>query len=253
MAFWFFLSLVPLAAVAGLLTAKVASGRSSTMAPLLESLPAATRGLVSTELAKVAAWNGGQVGVVGGLMFLWLASSGVHSVINGIELELDATPRAWWQNRLLALGTCVGLSIGVALLALLAAGVGSAWSLVSGSTMLGAVDLESTLVGRAARLSVGAGVWVALVSGLYLVALPASSRKRMPIVPGAVLATVLQFALGFAYRFYLSKAGDGGAYQAGLASIGVTLTALYLACLVLLVGIEFNRSRMADEPVHRPE
>jgi hypothetical protein len=33
----------------------------------------------------------------------------------------------------------------------------------------------------------------------------------------------------------------GGAYQAGLASIGVTLMALYLACLVLLIGIEFNR------------
>jgi hypothetical protein len=131
----------------------------------------------------------------------------LDTIINGIELESDATPRTWWQKRLLALGTCVGLSIGVALLALLAAGVGSAWTFVSHSTSLGAVDLESTLVRRAARLGVGAGVWVALVSGLYLVALPASSR--IPIVPGAVLATVLQIGLGLAYGFYLSKPDTG--------------------------------------------
>src|ERR1700690_1378810 len=55
MAFWLFLSLLPLAAVAGLVTAKLASGSWSTTAPLLESLPLATRELVGTELGRVAA------------------------------------------------------------------------------------------------------------------------------------------------------------------------------------------------------
>lgn len=63
----------------------------------------------------------------------------------------------------------------------------------------------------------------------------------MPIVPGALLATVLQIAIGFGYGFYITQVGDGGAYQAGLASIGVTLVALYLFCLMILVGVEVNQ------------
>jgi uncharacterized BrkB/YihY/UPF0761 family membrane protein len=79
------------------------------------------------------------------------------------------------------------------------------------------------------------------VSGLYWIALPKATRKTMPIVPGALLAIGLQLVIGFSYGVYITNAGDGGAYQAGLASIGVTLMALYLLCAVMLVGIEVNQ------------
>ena len=46
MAFWLFLSLLPLSAVAGLVTAKLASGNASIAALLLDSLPRATREMV---------------------------------------------------------------------------------------------------------------------------------------------------------------------------------------------------------------
>lgn len=72
MAFWLFMSLLPLAAVAGLITAKFAWGNPSTTAPLLESLPVATRALLRDELGRVAAWNAGSVGIGAGLMFIWL-------------------------------------------------------------------------------------------------------------------------------------------------------------------------------------
>ncbi len=64
----------------------------------------------------------------------------------------------------------------------------------------------------------------------------------MPLVPGALLAIGLQTVLGFGYAFYVKQAGDGGAYQAGLATIGVTLMALYLFSVALLVGVEVNRT-----------
>ena len=54
------------------------------------------------------------------------------------------------------------------------------------------------------------------------------------------MAIGLHVALGFTYRFYIKQVGDGGAYQAGLTSIGITLMALYLFCLALLVGIKVN-------------
>jgi membrane protein len=241
MAFWLFLSLLPLAAVAGLVAAKFATENWSATAPLLDSLPGATQQMLSSELGKVAAWNGGKVGIGAGLMFIWLASSGIHSVFDGIELETEAPPRPWWKKRLIALAACVALSVGVAILALLGTGLGWLWRFVGGATLFHTLQLESSVLGQMVRLVLGAAVSFGLISGLYWVALPPGVRKSMPIVPGALMAIGLQTAIGFVYGFYIKKAGDGSAYTAGLASIGITLMALYLFCTVLLIGIEVNQ------------
>jgi membrane protein len=249
MAFWLFLSLLPLAAVGGLLTAKLALGNESIMAPLLDSLPRATRDMVGQELGRVAAWNGGRVGFWSGLTFCWLASSGVHSLFDGIEIEAGATPRPWWKKRILAIGTCVALSVGVALLALLGTGLGSLGQLLGAPPSLRALAVASIGLGRLARLSIGLALAFGLVSGLYGVALPPRTRRSMPLAPGALLATGLHVALGLGYALYLRQAGDGGAYYAGLAAVGVTLMALYLFSVALLIGIRVNQ--MLGEQRHR--
>jgi len=241
MAFWLFLSLLPLAAVAGLLTAKLALGNASVMAPLLDSLPQAMREMVGKELGRVAAWNGGRVGFWSALTFCWLASSGVHSIFDGIEIEAGAAPRPWWHKRLLAIGTCAALSVGVALLALLGTGLGWLSRIFGAPPTLRALALALLALGRVARLAFGLVLAVGLVSGLYAIALPPLVRRSMPLLPGALLATALQVALGFGYAFYLGQAGDGGAYYAGLAAVGVTLMALYLFSVALLIGIKLNQ------------
>ncbi len=241
MAFWLFLSLLPLAAVAGVVAAKLAVGNWSIAAPVLNSLPEATRVLLAGEMGKMAAWNGGKVGLGAGAMFIWLASSGVHSVFDGMEIEANATPRPWWKKRVAAMLSCIALSVGVALLAVLSTGLGWMWHYVGGSTLFHALKFESSVFGQILRLGIGFAISFGLVTGLYWVALPRATRKTMPLAPGALLAIGLQVLIGFIYGFYITKAGDGGAYQAGLASIGVTLMALYLLCVVMLVGIEVNQ------------
>lgn len=241
MAFWLFLSLLPLAAVAGVAAAKLAVGNWSIAAPLLDSLPGPTRDLLRSELGRMAAWNGGKVGIGAGAIFLWLASSGVHSMFDGIEIEANSPPRPWWKKRIAALFTCVLLSAGTALVTLLATGLGWTWHLVGGSTLFQALQFESSELGQLLRFALGAVVSFTLVCGLYWIALPPAARREMPLMPGALLATALQIAIGFVYGYYIKKMGDGGAYQAGLASIGVTLMALYLFCLMILVGVEVNQ------------
>jgi len=241
MAFWLFLSLLPLAAVAGVVAAKVAVGNWSVAAPLLNSLPDATRTLISGELGRMAAWNGGEVGLGAGVMFIWLASSGIHSIFDGIEIEANAAPRPWWKKRVAAIVTCVALSVGVALLTVLGTGLGWMWHLLGGTTLLRTLQFESSAFGQVVRLVIGAAVSFGLVSGLYWIALSKAARRSMPIAPGALLAIGLHLIIGFIYGIYIKAAGDGGAYQAGLASIGVTLMALYLVCVVILIGIEVNQ------------
>ncbi len=241
MAFWLFLSLLPLAAVAGVVAAKLAVGNWSIAAPVLNSLPETTRELLAGEMGKMAAWNGGKVGIGAGAMFIWLASSGVHSVFDGIEIEANSTPRPWWKKRLAAILSCIALSIGVALLTVLSTGLGWMWHYVGGATLFHALKFESSTVGQIVRLGIGFAISFGLVTGLYWVALPRATRKSMPLAPGALMAIGLQLVIGFIYGLYITKTGDGGAYQAGLASIGVTLMALYLLCVVMLVGIEVNQ------------
>jgi membrane protein len=137
------------------------------------------------------------------------------------------------------------LSIGIGALALLATGVGWIEKLAGPGARVATHAVVSssewTTFGTVARLFVGVGIAFALVAGLYWVGLPPSVRKRMPIVPGALLAVALQVAMGFGYGLYLSTTGSGDAYQAGLAVMGVTLMTLYLFSLAVLIGAELNQ------------
>jgi membrane protein len=241
MAFWLFLSLVPLAAVAGLVIAKVAVS-SSEVTSLLASLPGETRELVSRQLREVAAWNGGSVAAPAALVFVWLASGGMHAVFDVLEVKAGAL-RPWWKKRALALASCVALSIGTAIIAVLATGLSRVLAVVRGTMPIAELESRAGITGlfdTVVRLAIGALTAFGLVAGIYLVGIPRVARKRTPVWPGALVAVLLQAALGYGYIFYLSKVGVSSAYQAGLSIIGVTMIALYLLSVALLVGAELN-------------
>src|SRR5205814_3045123 len=96
-----FLALIPLAAVAGLVLARLAVG-SERVPELLASLPPEMRELIVQQLATVAAWNGGRVAAPAALVFLWLASGGMHAVFDVLEVKAGVG-RPWWKKRLIAL------------------------------------------------------------------------------------------------------------------------------------------------------
>jgi len=239
-AFWLFLSLVPLAAVAGLLAGRLSTSNSNAIVPLLSSLPAATRQLVSAELLNLATRNDGSVGVGSAAVFIWLASSGVHSIFDSLEIGTGIS-RPWWKKRLLALGMCIALPVAVALLAsldpTLQSAMGGLGRWIPPLRATGAPTLGSRLL----RFCVSAGIVLAYVCALYRVGIPRRARRGVPILPGALLAVALEILFGFAYASYIAKAGDGGAYLAGLAVIGVTMIGLYLFTAALLVGAAVNR------------
>jgi membrane protein len=238
MSFWIVLALVPLAVVAGLVAARLAVTNTRVMSAALGTLPAVARDLLSQEVNRVAAWHGA-VAPTALVVFLWLASSGVHSIFDAMEGKTGAA-RPWWKKRLIALGACVLLSVGVALVALLGTGLDWIWRLAGDRLPVGVRAWESSNLGYVVRLSLGALVAFGLTSGLFVLGVPKPARKMIPLLPGAILAAALEVMLGLGYAFYVSKAGTGGAYLAGLASIGVTMTAIFLISTAMLVGLELN-------------
>jgi membrane protein len=238
MSFWLFLSLVPLAAVAGLVAARFAMSRASFAGSLVASVEPDARRLIQSQVQAVASWNTGKVAPVALGMFFWLAASGVHSIFDALEVQ-SGTTRPWWKKRLLAIATCIGLSLGVATLGLLAVGLGRLTALAGKAVPLeGAGASVASIV---ARSLLGWALSVAMIAGLYRVGIPREARHRTPTFPGAFLAVALLVALGWGYRFYVSRAGSGDAYQGSLAVIGVTLMTLWLFSVALLLGAELNK------------
>lgn len=238
MAFWVFLSLIPLAAVAGLVAARVAVS-SAEVGDLLASLPPQTRQLVRDQLSVVAAWNGGSVAAPAAAVFVWLASGGIHAVFDLLEVKAGAS-RPWWKKRLLAIAICVGLSLGTVVIAVLITGLNRILALVHGVLPYAAMQVKGGWVDSGVRVGMGALVAVGLVGGLYWAAVPRDAKRHLPVWPGALLAVALQLLFGYGYAFYLSEIGSGGAYRTGLSIVGVTLMALYLFAIALLVGAELN-------------
>jgi membrane protein len=148
--------------------------------------------------------------------------------------------RSWITKRLLALATCVVSSVAVAVLAVLGPGLRGLLSALEQMHVPVPFFGSPTFWGGLFRFFVGAAVLVGHDCFLYWFGVHPRVRRRIPILPGAVVAAGLQLVFGAGYRMYLSRIGDGSAYSAGLAVIGVSLTALYLWAIALLVGAVVN-------------
>ena len=250
MSFWVFLSLVPLAAVAGLVAARLAVSHRPLEGTFLSSVEPEARHLIEAQVESVAHWNSG-VAPVAAIMFVWLASTGVHSIFDALAVQSETT-RPWWKKRLLAIATCLGMSVGVALLGLLAIGFDRLAILAGRALPLPARG--ATLAHDVARSALGFVITVAMIAALYYVGIPREARYRTPILPGALLAATLLIALGWGYRLYLSSVGGEDAWLGGLAIIAVTLTTLWLFSVALLLGAQVNtvlRDRRASRPSAR--
>ena len=235
-AFWLFVALLPLGAVALMVTTKFALGNSSVLGALLTSVPARSRAFVAHELDSVSAWNGGTVGPVSAVVFVWLASTGIHAILDAFDSTVDAD-RPWWKKRLLAIAICVGLSTAVALAALAFGALGH--------------DVVHVATRTPARYVVAAVGEFALIVGLFWAGMPKRARCKTRRWPGALVAAALQSLLGWGYVSYLRTFGNGTAYTgATLATIGATMIMTYLFTLSLLVGVTFNAvvARKEDEP-----
>lgn len=105
-AFWFFLSLLPLLVLLGFLVSQVARSRGvdALLTPLLEVIPGTAEDILRRELERMAGSTASvaPLGVVG---FLWTASSGLHNLMDVFETAAKVVdPRAWWKQRAIALG-----------------------------------------------------------------------------------------------------------------------------------------------------
>jgi membrane protein len=127
-AFWFFLSLLPLLVLLGFLVSLVArsKGVDALLGPLLDVVPGTAEDILRKELEHMAG-STAPVAPLGIIGFLWTASSGLHNLMDVFETAAKVEPRPWWLQRAIALGWVL-LGLGAACLL--------AWTLVNVDTAM---------------------------------------------------------------------------------------------------------------------
>jgi membrane protein len=265
-AFWFFLSLVPLLVLLGFMVGRIiarAKGVNDLLAPVLELVPGSAEDIVRLELERISQSSAtvAPVGVVG---YMWTASSGLHNLMDVFETAVKVQRRSWWVQRAIALGWVI---------AGLAAACALAWALVRVDHALhlhetaalppspkphGPLDPHAMprphaavlryrvhealstpveqLIASALMLLVGTG----FLAGFYRFAVVHPAHVRRRVWPGAVTAVLLWLVVSWVFGLYAVSVSSYAVYYGSLAAVAVLLVWLYLTSLSLVVGAELN-------------
>ncbi len=168
------------------------------------------------------------------LLALWLASSGMEAIIEGLNVAYRVREwRPWWRRRVLALAMTFGMAaaiLGSLGLILLGGKIGDRLADV---LRLG-VAFEA--VWRIIRWAAASVLLLSAVVLLYRFAPNQGDRRPRVLLPGAFVAVAGWFTTTALFRWYLASFSTLGATYGSLAAVIALLIWLYLTGAVLLVG-----------------
>lgn len=225
MAFDAFLSLVPLAALAGFMLNHLHETGDLVLGPLVKTAPAPVQGLVEDAFVRLVGGPSLALAPVSLAAFLWVSSAGISTAMSVFEAIFHSPPRPWWWRRLIAMACVIGA---VAALAIVVAGA----------------ILVATLSGswgtRAIAIAVPLAVVIGTLSAFFRIAIRGPRPRERRIIPGALATVFLWGILSAAFSFYVSTLARYVTLYGGLAAVAIFLFWLWLLSLALLVGGEIN-------------
>jgi len=180
---------------------------------------------------------------IGLVSALWAASSGFEALRYAFNRAYGIySPRQAWVRRLqsLAMTLVFALVIVVATLGVVVVPI--------------AVNVAAEFVDvpewrERGRVYVGRGLGVVLLvtalTALYRV-LPRPRLHWYEVLPGAVIAVVLWFALASAFGYYLTEFASLSVTYGSLGGVVAALVFFYLTACVVLFGCEYNAAWRAD-------
>ena len=201
-------------------------------------LPGDAASLIKRTLAQVVRGASGGLLSVGALVALVGASSGMLSIMKGLNTAYAVTDgRSWWGKRLIAIGlTLVFTLFTLTALLLLVFGVRLGEAIAD---FMGLGPLF-TLAWKLAHLPV---VIVLLLTGLTLVyyLAPASNRVWCWITPGSAFAVVSWLLMSLGLRFYVGYLDYyNNATYGSIGGLILLLLWLYWSGVALLLGAEID-------------
>lgn len=238
-AFFALLSLVPalvaLISVYGLVADPADIDRQ--VSDALAAAPAEARELVQKQLKSITDSSEGGLGttaVIGILLALWSASSGMKHLISAINAAYDEDEtRGFLKLR----GTALLFTVGAIVFVVVAAGVITALPSV----------LADTSMGDAARITMSILRWpllgVGLMAGLaalYRYGPDRAEPKWTWTAPGTIVAVVLWLVASIAFSIYTANFGSYGETYGSLGAVVVLMLWLMISAAAVIIGAEIN-------------
>jgi len=203
----------------------------------LGAAPQEVRQLVTTQLQSITESAGGKAGfavVIGVLLALWSASSGMTHLIEAIDMAYDEDETRGFVARR---GQALLFTLGAIVFVLFAIGVIA--------VLPGLVDRAG--LGAAGRIGVGIVRWLVLLVGmlgalavLYRYGPDRDEPKWSWTSPGAIVATLIWVAASAVFAVYTANFGKYNETYGSLGAVVVLMLWLWLTAMCVIVGAELN-------------
>lgn len=203
----------------------------------LKAAPEEVRTMMAQQMRDIAQGSSGGAVlaiVLGIVIALWSASSGVGNLISALNVAYDEEEsRGWVQRKLLALGFTLGAIV--------------FFVVAFGALTVLPKLLSHTGLGTPGRWAANIAAWAFLAIGLA-VALAVLYRygpdRREPrwswVSPGAVLALVLWIVGSLAFSIYTANFGRYNETYGSLGAVVITMLWLFITSLAVVLGAELN-------------
>lgn len=200
-------------------------------------LPPDAYSLVRNTFNQITSQPRGGLLSFGILVSVWASANGMEAIITALNTAYDVKQRrAWWRERLLALG----LTLGLALFVITALGL-----LFFGET-IGERLMQHFGYGDTFKAVWNFARWVGII-GFILLALellyftaPNLRQRWRETTPGALFALVGWLLVSFGFKFYVVRFGNYNATYGTLGGVMVLMLWLYLTGVAILIGGELN-------------
>jgi membrane protein len=239
LAYYFMLAIFPLLIfLISMLASIQALDLVNTVTRTLESaMPGDASKLITTEIQRIMKDSGGGLLTFGALGTLWAASSGVVSLLDGLNRVYDVQEtRGMIKQRLLAVGLTVALALLIILgaVALMAGGKVSEWA----AEQTGMAWIET--VGTILHYIIGVGFMFLGLELIYFLGPNVKGQKWKWVTPGSIIGVVLFILSSIAFSLYLQFSGGYSATYGALGAVIVLMLWLYLLGLAVMTGGEVN-------------
>ena len=242
LSYYFLLALFPflifLTSVIGLVLGSGTGTRHALFDYLARIMPPSAFQLIANTMIEVSTSSGGGKLSFGILAALWAASNGLGAITESLNTAYDLKEtRAWWKQRLTAIGLTMALSVFIigALVLVVAGGKIAEW--LAATYGFGPVfPLTWKIIQWPAVLACMTFAFALI----YYFAPDFREQAWQWLTPGSAIGVALWLLVSLAFRVYLHFFDSYSATYGSLGAVIILMLWLYLTGAAVLIGGEVN-------------
>lgn len=242
LSYYFLLALFPLliflTSVIGVILGSGTDTRETLFSYLSSIMPPSAFQLIQSTMLEVSASSSGSKISFGILAALWAASNGMGAITQSLNVAYDVKEnRAWWKQRLTAIGLTIALSVLIvsALTLVIAGGHIADWlASIFGFGSVFAVTW------RIVQWPVVLAFMTLAFALIYYFAPDLRNQAWKWLTPGAAIGVALWLAVSLAFRVYLHFFDSYSKTYGSLGAVIILMLWLYFTGAAILIGGEIN-------------